>query len=174
MSPTKRTAAIGLSAVGAAAVLVLGANFVANAAGASSTPSPSTTTTSPSTTSGTTTQNQPPAGAPRGPGDATHAGPGETLLTGSTLASVKAAALAAVPGATVVRAETDSGPAKYEVHLTTTAGATKTVKVNADFTVAAVQDGMGVGPAGAQGHPQGPPPGAPSGSAPSTSSSSAA
>jgi len=153
MATKKRSLIIGASAVGAAAVLALGVNAVANAAGSSPSPSSTSTSAPPSgpAPKGAPTGTPPTGSVPKGggPGDSTHAGPGETLLTGTTAAKVKAAALAAVPGATVVRVETDSGSATYEAHLKTSSGTEKTVKVNADFTVAAVQDGMGQGPAGA-------------------------
>jgi hypothetical protein len=85
-------------------------------------------------------------------------GPGETLLTGATAAKVRAAALKAVPGATVARVETDSGSAAYEAHLRKADGSFVTVKLNRAFAVTATQSGFG-----------GPPPGsaaAPSGGAP--------
>ncbi len=84
-----------------------------------------------------------------GPGDPatlTH-GPGETLLTGATLTSAVAAAEAAEPGATVVRAETDAQGATYEVHMKKTDGTYVTVKENASFT----ETGFGTPPAGAPG-----------------------
>jgi hypothetical protein len=87
------------------------------------------------------------AAAPGGnPASVSH-GRGETLLTGSTAARVKAAALKAVPGATVVRVETDSAGSPYEAHLQKADGSYITVKVNDDFTVTAVQSGFGARPA---------------------------
>ncbi|HET7429740.1 MAG TPA: hypothetical protein VFJ66_09795 [Gaiellales bacterium] len=99
--------------------------------------------------------NGAPARPPGSPG-AGH-GPGETVLTGSAASKAKAAALAAVPGATVLRVETDSGPAAYEAHMRKSDGSFVTVKLDSSFHVTAVQDGMGAGPGGP------PPPGAPSG-----------
>lgn len=73
---------------------------------------------------------------PHGPGRR-----GETALTGATLAKVTAAAKAKVPGATVDRAETDSGGrAKYEAHMTKADGTRVTVYVNAAFEAIAVED----------------------------------
>jgi hypothetical protein len=83
---------------------------------------------------------------PGNPATVSH-GPGETLLTGSTAATVKAAALKAVPGATVIRVETDSSGSPYEAHLRKTDGSYVSVKVNTDFTVTAVQSGFGARPA---------------------------
>ena len=72
-------------------------------------------------------------------------GPGETLLTGSAAASAKAAALQAVPGATVIRVETDSGPAAYEAHLRKPDGTYVTVKLDRSFHVTGTQSGFGGG-----------------------------
>jgi ABC-type glycerol-3-phosphate transport system substrate-binding protein len=65
---------------------------------------------------------------------------GETALTGTTAAKVKAAALAKYPGATVERVETDSDGV-YEAHLTTKAGDQITVQVNKSFAVTGTQTG---------------------------------
>jgi hypothetical protein len=74
-----------------------------------------------------------------GPGDGGGPRAGETPLTGDTLTKVTSAALAKVPGATVVRAETDAdGNAKYEAHLKTSDGKRVTVYVNESFTVVKV------------------------------------
>jgi hypothetical protein len=84
-----------------------------------------------------------PKGAPPGnPADLAH-GPGETLLTGATAQRVGAAALKAVPGASVVRVETDSDGSTYEAHLRKSDGSYVTVKVNASFAVTATDDGFG-------------------------------
>jgi len=84
------------------------------------------------------------AGAPD-PAKMSH-GPGETLLTGSAADKAKAAALAAVPGATVIRVETDSGGARYEAHLTKADGSEVTVKLDSSFKVTATESGFGSGP----------------------------
>ena len=94
-----------------------------------------------------------PQGAPPGsPADVAH-GPGETLLTGTTAQRVRAAALKAAPGASVVRVETDSDGSTYEAHLRKSDGSYVTVKVNASFAVTATDDGFGGPPPG--GSPQG-------------------
>lgn len=67
---------------------------------------------------------------------------GETALTGTTAAKVKAAALAKFPGATVERVETDSDGV-YEAHITTTAGDDITVQVDTSFAVTGTQTGGG-------------------------------
>jgi len=123
----------------AAAGAMIGAAGIAAAAGNSgTTPTPSSSSSA----------EQPGTGnGQRGPGTAGH-GPGETLLTGTTAEKVKAAALAAVPGGTVIRVETDSDGSPYEAHVKKADGTEVTVKVNASFTVTATEDGFGKGPGG--------------------------
>lgn len=71
----------------------------------------------------------------------------ETPLTGDDLAKATAAAQTALPGATVVRAETDGdGGATYEVHVTAADGTASTVLLNADFTVKSIEAGKSGGP----------------------------
>jgi hypothetical protein len=67
----------------------------------------------------------------------------ETLLAGADADKAKAAALAAVPGGTVDRVETDADGAVYEAHMTKSDGTKVTVKFDANFSVTAIQDGMG-------------------------------
>jgi uncharacterized membrane protein YkoI len=72
-----------------------------------------------------------------------HGNPNETVLTGSDASKATAAALKAVPGGTVNRVETDSGDAVYEAHMTKADGTLVTVKMDKNFNVTAVEDGMG-------------------------------
>ena len=109
-----------------------------------------TTTASSTQTAPSNPSGSPPARNGQGPGGQdpatmTH-GPGETLLTGETAAKVKAAALAAQPGTTVIRVETDSGGATYEAHLKKSDGSDITVKLDSTFKVTATQSGFGSGP----------------------------
>jgi hypothetical protein len=67
----------------------------------------------------------------------------ETLLTGDDAAKATAAAEAAVPGATVERAETDAEGAAYEVHMTKSDGSEVTVKLDSSFTVTETINGRG-------------------------------
>jgi uncharacterized membrane protein YkoI len=60
-------------------------------------------------------------------------------------ATLKAKALAAVPGGTVYRVETDAGDAAYEAHMAKADGTEVTVKFAKDLTVTAVEAGMGQG-----------------------------
>ncbi len=64
-------------------------------------------------------------------------GAGETALTGDTKTKVEAAALAKVPGGTIVRSETDNGGV-YEAHVKKADGTEVEVKVDKDFKVTAV------------------------------------
>jgi hypothetical protein len=108
MTTIKTRTAVVVSAVG----LSLSGGALATAATQSSTPS--------------TTD---PAGA--------HAKPNETPLTGDVAERVKAAALAKLPGATVVRVETDAGGV-YEAHVTKTDGTQAEVHVDKDYNVTSV------------------------------------
>jgi hypothetical protein len=133
-------AAIGLAAAGAVGGGILVSTLTASAADSST---------------GTATPTYGYA-APGQPGpDGRHGGgpmggpapvrPDETELTGSDAAKAKAAALEAVPGGTVYRVETDAGDAAYEAHMTKKNGTPVTVKMDKNFTVTAVEDGMGQG-----------------------------
>jgi uncharacterized membrane protein YkoI len=75
-------------------------------------------------------------------------GPGrhgnETPLTGETADKVTAAALAKVPGATVLRVETDADHGSpYEAHLRKSDGTEVEVLVNKDFEATAVNEQRG-------------------------------
>ena len=140
---------------------------IAAAATGSSSANGSTAATSnlaASTSPSTSPAGGPPAGGQPDPAAMTH-GPNETLLTGTDLQKAEAAAEAAVPGATVVRAETDSsGASPYEVHLKKSDGTYVTVQLDSNFNAIKTISGFGAGPAGSQ-----PPNGA---TAPQTGSSS--
>ena len=74
----------------------------------------------------------------------------EVLLTGTTADKVRAAALAAVPGGTIERVETDAEGSPYEAHMVKADGTHVTVKVDKSFKVTAVEsDGAGHGGHGA-------------------------
>jgi hypothetical protein len=121
---------------GTVALVVLGAIAVGAAAiaGAAS----NTGTTGSQGSSGAAPQQTSPA--------ALSHGPGETLLTDGTASKVREAALAKVPGATVLRVETDSQGSPYEAHLQKSDGSQVTVKVNKQFQATDVQSGFGGGP----------------------------
>lgn len=160
MSPIPRrlrTAVVtGAVVVGAS----VGAAGIATAATGSSS---STSSSGPSSTAPSSTApsgRTPPGGGttPPDPASMTH-GPGETLLTGTDLQKATAAAEAAEPGATVVRAETDSsGDATYEVHMKEADGSYVTVELDSTFAVTKTVSGFGPGPAGGQPPSGGTPP----------------
>ena len=157
MSPkpnkVRRALATGAIVAGAG----LGAAGIASAATSSTGSTGSSSTTPPPPGS----SGAPPANAD--PGTVTH-GPDETLLTGTELQKASAAATAAEPGATIIRAETDSsGASTYEVHMKKSDGTDVTVQLNASFVVTGTVPGFGPGPAGSQ---------PPSGQPPNSSSSS--
>ena len=134
ISPTRRKrilASAGLLATGAVAGGILGLTHVAGAA-------------TDTTTSGTPAA----ATAPANPATVVH-GPDETLLTGTTASKVTAAAKAAVPGATIIRVETDSEGSPYEAHMKKSDGSYVTVKVDSNFKVTSIENGFGAGPHGA-------------------------
>jgi hypothetical protein len=135
--------------------LVAGASL--GAAGIATAATSSGSSSSSSSSSGSSSASAPPAGAPGNPATVTH-GPGETLLTGTNLQKAEAAARAAVPGATVIRAETDSsGAAPYEVHMQKADGSYVTVELNSSFQTVRTITGFGPGPAGSRGSGQAPP-----------------
>jgi hypothetical protein len=116
-----------------------------------------------------------PAAAP-GPGGASPVRSHEKSVTSSQTAALTAAAEKAVPGATVIRVETDAGDAAYEAHVRKADGAVVTVTFDQNLAVTGVESGMGQGdpqtggPAGSG--PGGP--GAPAGGAASAAPSSTA
>jgi hypothetical protein len=76
--------------------------------------------------------------------------PNEQALTGDTADKVKAAALAKLPGATILRVETDEGGV-YEAHVRKTDGTEAEVHVGKDFAVTSVDTRPAGGPDG-RGH----------------------
>src|SRR3954471_17457235 len=148
----------GLVAAGLVAGGILAATIGANAAGSGS--------SSPGTTTAPRYAARVPGHAHSGPPGGFRGGEGgsdEKVVTGSDATTLTSKAKAKVPGATVLRVETDAGDGAYEVHMQKSDGSLVTVKFDKNLDVTAVEDGMGKGdPA---------PPGG--GAAPSTSSSSA-
>ncbi|MDE3083322.1 MAG: hypothetical protein KGJ39_07880 [Acidobacteriota bacterium] len=127
--------------------LILGAGLgTAGAAAAASGPS---TTSSAVSSSSTSTPCPPHAGDPA---SSAH-GPRETLLTGSDLATATAAAEAAVPGSTVLRAEINPS-GTYEVHVKKADGTYATVRLDRSFAEISIE--TGVGPASHGPGPMGP------------------
>ncbi len=144
MSPKSRRFRRALVTGAVVAGASLGAAGVASAATGSTTSpaSGSSSTTAPPSGSA----SAPPTGITGDPATMTH-GPNETLLTGTDLQKATAAATAAVPGATVIRAETDSsGSSPYEVHLKKSDGTDVTVELNSGFGATTTVSGFGAGP----------------------------
>ena len=110
-----------------------------------------------STTAASSTAAATPAadanGARPDPSTMSH-GPGETLLTSTDAAKAEAAALKALPGATITRVETDSSGSAYEAHVKKADGSTATVLFDKEINVVSTIDGFGAGPQG-QGSPLG-------------------
>jgi hypothetical protein len=126
MNGINRKLGAGAVALGVA----LGSYGIASAASGSGT----TTTTSPSATPSA------PSTAPAAPHGWGGQRSDETLLTGDTAAKVKAIGLAKVPGATIVRVETDAdGHSAYEAHLTKSDGSLATVYVDKDLNFVSVE-----------------------------------
>ena len=120
---TRRALAAGAVVLG----LVAGSYGVAAAASGNGSSSTDSTTTEPAPSA----PDPQPWGAQRSD---------ETPLTGDTLAKVKAAALAEVPDATIVRVETDAdGNAAYEAHVVKADGTPATVYVDKQFDVVSVE-----------------------------------
>ena len=133
----------GLIAAGAIAGGVLASTAGASAATTSNTsaaPSASSTT-APANSAAPSSQSSTPVRSD------------EKAVTDAIAATLKAKALAAVPGGTVYRVETDAGDGTYEAHMTKADGSLVTVKFDAKLNVKSVESGMGQGdpaPAGGQ------------------------
>jgi hypothetical protein len=125
----RRLASAGLVAGGLITGAILAGSHVAGAADG---------TSSAATSTATTTQGS------VDPATVAH-GPGETLLTDGTATKVKAAALAAVPGGTIIRVETDSDSSPHEAHVRKSDGTVVTVKVDETFKVTSTESGFGAG-----------------------------
>jgi hypothetical protein len=118
-------------------------------------PTSAASTTSSGTDSATTaasTPTQPQGGIDTSKGGHVGAnGKTEELLTGDTAEKARAAALAAVPGGTIQRVETDAEGATYEAHMTKSDGSQVTVKMDANFKVTGTETGGPGGPRGSNG-----------------------
>jgi hypothetical protein len=141
------TAAGGLLAAGAIAGGVL-----ASTGGASAATPTATATTTAAATSGSSGGS-----AAAGPGDrsSTPVRSDESSVGSSISSTLQSRALAAVPGGTIYRIETDAGDATYEAHMTKADGTLVTVKFDTNLNVTAVEDGMGLGDPALAGGPGG-------------------
>ena len=140
----KRTAlTVGLLAAGVAAGAIGATAIGASAESGSGSQAATTVSSSPGA------PKQPPNG---GRGSAPVRSD-EKSVSASTAATLKAAALKAVPGGTVYRVETDAGDAAYEAHMTKADGSLVTVKFDKNLKVIRVEAGMGEGDPGPAGQP---------------------
>jgi uncharacterized membrane protein YkoI len=149
------------SKVGVSAALV-GAGLVAGIIGATAIGANATTAGSGSSTTSSSTSAPAGSASTAGPtdndGDRHGSAPvrsDEKAISAADAATLKAAALKAVPGGTVYRIETDAGDGVYEAHMTKADGTEVTVKFDKNLAVTKVETGMGQGdphPAGAPGH----------------------
>lgn len=95
-----------------------------------------TTTTAPATaTADVQPQRDPSVGGHQANGKT------EALLTGTDAEKATAAALAAAPGATIERVETDAEGDAYEAHIVKSDGTHATVKFDASFKVTSIDTG---------------------------------
>ena len=122
---------MGLASAGGVAAIILVSPLIAHADGTGG------GTAAPT---GTATTSPGPEGSRSGPG-AQPKGGGETALRGTTASRVTAAALAAVPGATVLRVTTEHQGASnpYEAHLSKADGSRVTVLIGSAFNVMSVE-----------------------------------
>ena len=152
---TRSARAAALVGAGIAAGVIGAWALSSNAQGSATPGSGSSTTPGASATSA---PSAPPGRmgpmGPMGHHDGDHCGPGgpgvpgghnpdESVVTGTKASTLKAAALKQVPGGKVMRVETDSGDAAYEVHMTNADGKPVTVKFDKNLKFTAVEDGMG-------------------------------
>jgi len=117
---------------------LIGAAITGGAVGASVIGTAQAQTSSTSTAASST---DPSTAADANHGPHTANGITETALTGDDLSKATAAAQAAVPGASIERAETDAEGATYEVHVTKADGSEATVKLDASFNVTSTETG---------------------------------
>ena len=129
-------AALGLTAVG-----VLGGALIAGAVASYASNSPAAASPAAANLAAIGTATDPTQGGHVGAN-----GVVEKLLTGTTADKAKAAALAAVPGASIERVENDAEGAVYEAHMVKSDGSHVTVKMDANFKVTGIETGPGTRP----------------------------
>ncbi len=133
---------LGAAGLLTAGLLAGGAMSIGAANAADTTAAVSVAASTDSTTTAPSDLGTPPAGAPDifSP---TSVRPDEKNVTGTDKTKLETAALAEVPAATVIRAETDAdGGATYEVHLKRADGTVVTVEFDANFKVTGTHEGF--------------------------------
>jgi uncharacterized membrane protein YkoI len=140
-----KTIVPGIAVVAAVAGIAGGSaiNALTASADTAATTTATTAAADTSTTASTDSTDTSAATAQRDESKGGHQANGvtETVLTGDEATKAIAAAKAAVPGATVLRAETDAEGAKYEVHMQKSDGSRVTVKLDASFKVTTTETG---------------------------------
>jgi uncharacterized membrane protein YkoI len=131
-------AAVGGSLLLGGAAAVIAQSGAASAADTTTTSTAASTDTSVAAAAPTAPVNAPDPSK----GGHTANGITEVVMTGDAAAQANAAALAAVPGATVDRVENDAEGATYEAHMTKADGSRVTVKFDASFNVTSIEVGM--------------------------------
>jgi uncharacterized membrane protein YkoI len=139
MNPIRKAIIGGAAAAATLTGGAIGATLLVSTANAQT----STTTADSSGSSGSSGTTTEAAPDPSKGGHVGANGVTEELLTGDTAEKVKAAALAAVPGGTIERVETDAEGAVYEAHMKDADGSSVTVKLDADFNVTGIETGRG-------------------------------
>jgi hypothetical protein len=130
-------AAVGGSLLLGGAAAVIAQSGAANAADTTTTSTAASTDTSVDAAAPTAPVNPPDPSK----GGHTANGITEAVLTGDLATQANAAALAAVPGATVDRVENDAEGATYEAHMTKAGGSCVTVKFDASLNVTSIENG---------------------------------
>jgi hypothetical protein len=157
--------AVALLASGTLAGGIVAGTLSASASSTGTNASGTTTVAS----TGSASSGSAAAGPATGPmGGASPVRSDEKSVSSSVYATLKAAALKAVPGGTVYRIETDAGDGVYEAHMTKADGTRVTVKFDKNLQVTKVEAGMGTGDP----RPSGNGPGAPGGYGSGSSSNS--
>jgi len=134
-----------LGAVGLLAAGVITGGVLASALGAAA------ATSTPAASGSTAASLSGSRAKPQGPGGAQPVRPDEKSVPSATAATLRAAALKAVPGGAVYRIETDAGDGVYEAHMTKADGSLVTVKFDKNLKVTKVESGMGTGDPGPSG-----------------------
>jgi len=117
---------------------VIAGGVAASAFGASAATAPATNQSTANTVAAST-------GAPAPNKQSTPVRDDEKAVSSADAATLKAAALKAVPGGTVYRIESDAGDGAYEAHMTKADGTLVTVKFDKNLAVTKVENGMGDG-----------------------------
>jgi hypothetical protein len=139
MDPQHRRVAPWVAAAALFTGGVIGGGVLAGTLSASAAGNTAGSSTTSSTAAASTA---PPAGPAR---SSSPVRSDEKAVSASMAATLRAAALKAVPGGSVYRIETDAGDAAYEAHMTKADGRLVTVKFDKNLKVTKVESGMGQG-----------------------------